>query len=172
MRASPAFAAAILFGLATLTTAHAADGWGLPEERERSLTGTVVDLVCELTGDCPAECGAGTRQLGIKTDDGRLVFPIKGNTFFAGAVRDLLPYCGRPVMVDGLFTSNHGNTVYFLQYIRETESEDWRSAERFQADWAAARGVAPDGPEAQEWFRNDPTVQDVIGRHGKLGISE
>jgi len=30
--------------------------------------------------------------------------------------------------------------------------------------------VAPDSDEASQWFYNDPRVEDVIARHGKLGL--
>ena len=63
---------------------HAADSWGLENERTLEVTGKVVDLLCALAGDCPAGCGAGKRQLGILTAEGRLLPAVKGTVFFAG----------------------------------------------------------------------------------------
>ena len=81
----------VLAALAALAAApaHAADSWGLENERTLEVTGKVVDLLCELTGDCPAECGAGKRQLGILTAEGRLLPAVKGTVFFAGGAPDL-----------------------------------------------------------------------------------
>ena len=50
--------------------ALAAESWGLPDEQTTRFDATVVDLLCELTGDCPADCGGGARQLRLVTDDG------------------------------------------------------------------------------------------------------
>ncbi len=55
---------------------RAADSWGLPGEKEVRFEAKVVDILCELTGDCPADCGAGKRQLGLLKDDGTLVLPL------------------------------------------------------------------------------------------------
>ena len=47
-----------------------AKGWGLIAEKKAKFEAKVVDLVCEFSGDCPADCGAGKRQFGlIRTAD-------------------------------------------------------------------------------------------------------
>jgi hypothetical protein len=144
--------------------ARAADSWGLANEQPMELTGRVVDLLCALTGDCPTDCGAGKRQLGILTAEGRLVPLVKGTVFFANAVPDLLPLCGQTVHADGLLIATPAMTLYMAQYLKPTPDGPWIPTEAFQAQWTAAHGDAP------EWWRADPTVKAVIERDGILGI--
>jgi hypothetical protein len=144
--------------------AEAADPWGLEDEQELAVEATVVDLVCELAGDCPADCGGGKRQLGLLTDDGTLLAVVKDNVFFAGAVADLLPHCGRRIMADGLLINDPAMPVYFVQYTRTSAAEEWRPTEAFMEQWRAAHG------ESDEWWRADPTVREVIADDGVLGI--
>ncbi len=67
-------ALALAAGLAaTATTAMAADfskgsnakEIGLVGEEKAMFSGKVVDILCELSRDCPANCGDGKRQLGV-----------------------------------------------------------------------------------------------------------
>jgi hypothetical protein len=146
------------------TAAHAADAWGLEGEKPLEVKGKVVDLLCELTGDCPQDCGQGQRQLGILTADGRLVAAAKGGVFFAGAVPDLLPLCGREVHADGLLIENPGMTLYFVQYLKPSPEAGFVPAEAFLTAWKARHG------EADEWWRADPTVKAVIAQTGVLGV--
>jgi hypothetical protein len=37
--------------------------WNLYAEQPARFEAKVVDLLCDLTGDCPDNCGEGTRQL-------------------------------------------------------------------------------------------------------------
>jgi len=134
---------AILVGAAH--AAAAADSMGLPNEQPLAVKGKVVDLLCELRGDCPANCGDGKRQLGLLTETGRLIMPAKGPTLFAGAVVDLLPYCGRTIEADGLLIENPAMTLYMIQYLRESPSQEWKPAEAFIQAWTAAHGAA------EEW---------------------
>ena len=46
------FAAGVTFAGA----AQAAQEWGLPEEEVVRFEAQVVDILCELTGDCPDNC--------------------------------------------------------------------------------------------------------------------
>ena len=79
-----------------------AQSWNLYAEVPALFDATVVDIMCDLTGDCPADCGGGERQLGLKRSaDGAMVLAMKNNQpAFTGAVVDLLPYCGQDVTVD------------------------------------------------------------------------
>lgn len=155
--------------LLTVSAAHAAESWNLPGEEPASFTAKVVDVQCALTGDCPRDCGAGRRQLGLLTAENRLVLAMKSVTPFAGAVRDLLPYCGQTITVDGLFATNEGSRVFALQRLKPPRGQ-WISAGRFLTDWAKANKVATDGDKAAEWFRHDPTVAKLIATDGKLGL--
>jgi hypothetical protein len=161
-----------LLGLALLVSpaAWAAEEWGLPEEETARFEAKVVDVLCELSGDCPAGCGGGKRQLGLLTDEGRLVLPVKNFVPFAGAAVELIDFCGKRVVADGLFSTNRGYRIFALQFVREAPDGKWRRANRFLPKWANENGVAPDSEAAQQWFRNDPRVKALIAEQGKLGL--
>jgi hypothetical protein len=152
--------------------ALAAESWGLPEEEKTRFDATVVDALCELTGDCPDRCGGGGRELGLLTGEGELILPLKNVVPFAGATDELLEFCGKNVIADGLFATNRGIRVFALQFVREAPDGKWRRANRFTNHWAAVNGVDPKSTSAQQWFRNDPAVAKVIERDGKLGTGK
>jgi hypothetical protein len=154
----------VLAACAAATPALAAESWGLENERPLELQGKVVDLLCELTGDCPAGCGEGRRQLGVLTAEGRLVPVAKGNVFFAGAVPDLLPLCGREAYLDGLLIESPSMPLYFVQAIKPTPDAAFVPADAFLAAWQAQHGAA------EEWWRADPTVKAAIDKDGVLGV--
>ncbi len=150
--------------------AMAAEEWGLPDEKTARFEARVVDMLCELTGNCAPDCGAGTRQLGLLRDDGTLVLPFKNAVPFAGAALELKDFCGKRVIADGLFTTNRGYTLFALQYVRAAPAGKWRRANRFLADWAKRLGLDPKGKPAKRWFANDPRVKERIAGEGKLGL--
>ncbi len=162
----------VVVGLALVgaPAAWGAEEWGLPQEEKARFEAKVVDMLCELSGDCPADCGAGRRQLGLLTDAGRLILPLKNVVPFAGAAVELIEFCGKRVVADGLFSTNRGHTVFALQFVREAPDGKWRRANRFLPKWAKRNGVAADSPTARQWFRNDPRVKARIAEHGKLGL--
>ena len=144
--------------------ARAADGWGIEHEKIVEITGRVVDLACTLKGDCPPNCGDGKRHLGLLTPDGKLRAVVKGPVEFAGPVRDLLRYCGKTVQLDGLLIENPAINIVMLQNIRERSDQPFVKADQFWKDWEAANG------KAEEWYREDKLVKDVIGADGVYGI--
>lgn len=150
--------------------ARAADEWGLPDEKVVRFDAKVVDVLCELTGDCPTNCGGGKRQLALMTDEGNLVLPVKNVVPFAGAAAELIEFCGKLVTADGLMTTNRGVTIFALQFVRQAPAGKWRRANRFLPQWAKTKNFAPGGAEAKQWFRNDPVVVELIKRQGKLGL--
>ncbi len=150
--------------LALTAGARAAEEWGIDHEKVAQFTARVVDVACALKGDCPANCGDGRRQLGFLSDDGKLRVAAKGSTDFAGAVHDLLPYCGKTIEVDGLLIENPAITIYMAQRIREGADKPWIATTRFAADWEARHG------KTEQWFRDDPLVKEVIAEDGVLGI--
>ena len=162
--------AALGLGLLAAPVAEAAQSWGLPEEEIVRFEAKVVDILCELTGDCPAECGGGKRQLGLLDDEGKLHLPIKNATAFSGTTVELVGFCGKRVVADGLFTTNRGYRVFALQFVKEAPDGKWRGANRFLKKWAADNGLPEDDPKAKQWFRNDPTVQGLIEKDGVLGL--
>lgn len=147
-----------------------AKSWNLANEQMVVFQGQVVDILCELSGDCPDNCGDGSRQLGILRDDDVLVLAGKnGQPNFAGAVRDLLPYCGKQVDVDGLMTGQEGGHRFFqVQLVREAGQGEWQKANLYTEKWAEAfpEEAGAEGP----WFRKDPRVVSRIEESGYLGL--
>ena len=78
----------------------------------------VVDILCELTGDCPKACGGGKRQLGLVNNKGKLILPLKNSVIFAGVAAELIEYCGMKVIADGLIATNRGYSVMALQFVK------------------------------------------------------
>lgn len=156
-----------LFAAAPL---QAAEEWGLPEEEKARFDAKVVDILCELSGNCPANCGGGKHQLGLLTDEGKLILPIKNMTIFSGTADELIDFCGQRVTADGLFSTNRGYTVFALQFLRPAPDGKWRRANRFLAKWAKANGKDPKSKEAKQWFRHDPTVKALLAADGILGL--
>jgi len=163
-------AAVLAAGFLSASTARAAESWGLPGEEIVRFEATVVDVLCELTGDCPAQCGAGTRQLGLLRDDGTLVLPLKNQTFFSGAVDELIDFCAKRVVADGLMVTNRGYTIFALQFVKAAADGKWRRANRFPPKWAARNGLDPKDKKVKRWFENAPQIKALIARDGKLGL--
>lgn len=150
--------------LAVAAPVQAAESVGSAHEKPMQLTGTVVDLVCELAKSCPPACGAGKRQLGLRLADGRLIAVAKGPVDFAGPVLDLVPFCGRAIHTDGLMIDNPAMRIYQVQGIKtDPAAPAFTPADAYTADWIARHG------KADEWFRNDPRTRALIERNGPLG---
>jgi hypothetical protein len=149
-----------------------AKSWNLYAEQPAFFEAKVVDITCEITGDCPADCGAGVRQLGLlRAADGVLVYPNKNvQTVFTGAAQDLLPYCGQQVEVDGLMLADPeigANNVYLVQKIRAVGASEWVPTKQWTKDWEAANADVPgEGP----WFKRDPRVLAEIATDGYFGL--
>ena len=147
---------------------------GLVGEQKAMFSGKVVDILCELSGDCPANCGDGKRQLGIvRQADNVLVVVSKNSQFeFNGAVDDLLPYCNKAVDADGLLIGDDPGMkakVYMIQFIRETGAAEWTMTTRWTKAWAERNpGAKGEGP----WFRRDPRVTKQIDKSGYLGLGK
>lgn len=146
------------------TEARAADLWGIEGERAVVLKGRVVDLLCEVGGQCAPDCGGGRRQLGLVDASGRLYPAAKGNTLFAGAVADLAPYCGREVEVDGLVIESARMPLLFVQTLKAPGDTAFQPAEAFGKAFEAAYG------KAEEWYRAHPAVKEAIAENGVFGI--
>lgn len=149
-----------------------ATSWNLYAEQPARFEAKVVDILCEITADCPADCGAGKRQLGLlRAADNALVYPNKnGQPVFSGAASDLLPYCGEMVEVDGLMLTDPdigAANIYQLQKIRSAGTADWVKANKWTKDWQAAN---PDNTGKDPWFRRDPRVNAKIAATGYLGL--
>ncbi len=150
-----------------------ARSWNLFAEQPARFEARVVDILCELSGDCPADCGGGARQLGlVRAADNVLVYPNKNaQPIFTGAALELLPFCGQDVEVDGLLIEDPdlgATNIYLLQKIRSVGAEEWTDANRWSRAWAEQNPEAAgaDGP----WFRNDPRVNAEIAAEGWFGF--
>lgn len=149
-----------------------AKSWNLFGEEPARFEAEVVDVLCEISGDCAENCGDGVRQLGLlRGADGVLVLAMKnGQPAFSGAVADLLPYCGKIVTVDGLLVGETDVTAakyYMVQTIQPADGTPHK-ADRFTQAWAEAHPqVAKD---TRPWFRRDPDITAFIEAEGYLGL--
>lgn len=149
-----------------------AKSWNLFAETPAKFEAKVVDILCELTGDCPNNCGDGNRQLGlVRAADNVLVFPNKNSqTGFQGAAADLLPYCQQDVEVDGLLLEDPdlgARNVYLVQLIRAVGAPEWTKANTWSKRWAEKH---PEAKGKGPWFRRDPRVNAEIAREGYFGL--
>jgi len=147
------------------TTSYAASSWGLYGEEKVRIQVTVVDVLCALTGDCPDDCGAGRRQMGLLQEDGTLLLAIKNNDPFAGTAADLAPFCGQLIEADGLLINNDYFPMFVLQFKRALPDGEWSRANWFTRDW-----VAEHGGNGSRWFDTDPRVVQELETNGVLGL--
>ncbi len=155
-----------LLGLGLMASAQAAEEWGIDFEKKARVEAKVVDLACELSGNCPKNCGAGKRQLGLLMDDGKLVPVVKNFEPFAGAANDLIKYCNKRIVADGLMIENPKMPMFTLQFSKLAKGGKWARANQYGTDWSEANG----GKKPGQWFRNDPTVISIIKKNGVFGI--
>ncbi len=145
--------------------------WNLYAEQPALFEAKVVDLLCHFTGDCPTDCGAGKRQIGLlRTADDVLVMAFKNSqAAFSGAAADLAPYCNQTVEVDGLLLDDPdlgAKNMYMVQKIR-VDGGEWKKANQFTKIWAKEH---PDAKGKGPWFRRDPAIKAEIEEHGYFGI--
>ncbi|QJF52205.1 hypothetical protein [Roseobacter ponti] len=145
--------------------------WNLYAEVPARFEATVVDILCELTGDCPQDCGGGMRQLGlVRTADDVMVLPMKNSQpAFTGAAAELVPFCNQVIEVDGLLIEDEdlgASNIYLVQRIKAGDA-DWIKANTWTKKWAERH---PEAAGKGPWFRRDPRVNEVIGREGYLGL--
>jgi hypothetical protein len=157
---------AMLATFALSPQARAAELWGLQNESIATYRAEVVDLLCVVGGSCPPACGAGKRQLGLLTQDGKLRAAVKASSDFAGPVMDLLPYCGRTIEVDGLLVENPLMTMMFVQRLREKDDQTWVTTDGFLHDFAARHGNG----NSDDWVRKHPEAKAIIAADGVFGI--
>ncbi|MEL6785016.1 MAG: hypothetical protein AAFO61_11375 [Pseudomonadota bacterium] len=145
--------------------------WGLYGETKATFSGKVVDILCELSGDCPDNCGNGNRQLGVVRDaDNKLIAVLKNRqAAFNGAAEDLLPYCNKAVDVDGVMIGEDEaspSRFYMVQFIRDKGTESWNKTTLWTKRWAQKN---PEAKGKGPWFRRDPRVKKQIAASGYLG---
>ena len=147
-----------------ISPAFAADEWGIPHEKAATFKAKVVDILCELTKDCPANCGDGKRQLGLLTDDGKLIPVLKNIDPFAGGVKELIGYCNKTITADGLIVNNPKMTMFVIQNSGPAGGK-LSPANKFGKDWAKANPGKP----ADEWYAHDKQIKAVLAKDGILG---
>ena len=161
-------------------SAHAADfsqgskakAWNLYGEEKAKFSGKVVDILCELSGSCPDNCGDGKRHMGIvRVADNQLIAVLKNRqASFNGAAEDLLPYCNKNVDVDGLMIGEDeasASRFYMVQLIRVTGEEKWNKTTRWTKQW---RKKNPEAKGKGAWFRRDPRVKKQLAKNGHFGL--
>ncbi|MEO1543801.1 MAG: hypothetical protein AAFR75_07265 [Pseudomonadota bacterium] len=146
---------------------------GLSGETKAMFSGKVVDLLCELSGDCPDNCGGGTRNLGIvRATDNKLIMVSKNSQFeFNGGVDDLLPYCNKDVDVDGLLLGDDPGVeakIYMAQFIRLKGADKWIKTTLWTDAWKKRNPSVAEGEGP--WFRRDPRVLKQIEKSGYFGL--
>ena len=150
-----------------------AKAWNVAGEEKARFNGTVVDVLCDLTGDCPADCGAGTRQLAIRrsADDKLILVSKNAQAAFTGAARELAPFCAQEVEVDGNLVGDPELTqtkFYQVQKIRAVGADEWVSANRWTKVWNEQN---PDQAKVKgAWYRKDPLINAQIEAEGYLGL--
>ena len=152
--------------LAISGPAFAASEWGIEGEAKTRAEVKVVDLLCEVTGQCAENCGDGRRQLGLLFDDGRLVPVLKNFDIFAGGTDDLLKYCGQKITADGLMITNEKMNMFAIQFTKPGGDGKWGRSNQWGKNWSARNG----GKKANQWFRTDKLVLDLIAEEGVFGI--
>jgi len=163
---------AVLAALCVVLTACAAgpggiDNWPVTNAEKNGFVGTVVDLQCELTGNCADNCGEGKRQLAIKTEEFGTVFAVKNLNNYSGAVEEVWPFCAETVEVNGLFTEHKGVKFFQVQNVREPGG-NWLKATRYLEVWSKQTGKPLS--VAGRWYNHDNRVQEILDRDGLLGL--
>ena len=160
----------ILFGAAIAllvsNPGFAADKWGIAHEKVTRVDAKVVDLLCEISGNCAENCGGGTRQLGLLFDDGRLVPVVKNFDIFAGATADLIQFCDQRITADGLLIDDPDMPLFALQFKRLAPDGTWGRANQWGKDWSKANG----GKASGAWYKSDAMVLSTIKADGVFGI--
>lgn len=156
------------------TKGSKAKDFGLNEAIQSTFSAKVVDLLCEVAGDCANNCGDGNRQLGLVRDaDNKLIAVLKNGQFsFNGAVEDLLPYCNQKVEVDGIMVGDpeeHNTQFYMVQFIKAEGAAEFNKADKWTKAWAERN---PDAKGKGPWFRRDPRVIKQVEATGYFGLGK
>jgi len=158
------FLSALFFSFSL--SANAANEWGIDGEEKARFKAKVVDIACEISGSCPANCGDAKRQLGLLKEDGTLLLVPKNLDTFAGAASDLIAFCQKQIIADGLLIKNEKVNMFALQFLRLAPDGEWQRASSFIKNWAKQNPEK----DADEWYRFDPMIQAEIKKNGVFGI--
>lgn len=172
MRTLIAGALAALIAVSAQAQESQVKGWKNLNGREAVVfKAKVVDILCELTGECADKCGNGKRQMGlVREEDGKLILAAKNQqAAFQGATSDLYAYCGQTVTVDGLMVGPEDSAKFFqVHFVKREGSDIFAPTKRW------TRIYKREFPEAAakkgRWFRNDPRILKAIEEDGYLGL--
>ena len=156
--------------MALTASAFAAEGWGINHEKETRVEAKVVDLLCEVTGNCVPNCGGGKRQLGLLFDNGKLVPVVKNKRPLCRAIADLMPFCGKKIVADGLLISNPKMSLFQLQFKRARRRDSRRAS---GAGPTGSPRIGPrliPGKKATNGFATTSVSKELIAKDGVLGI--
>jgi len=158
-----------LFVAACATPVGEIESWPITAAEKNQFSGKVVDVQCELSGNCTADCGAGKRQLAIKTTNKKLgtVLIAKNLNNYTGAADELSQFCGQQIDINGLFTEHRGVRFFQVQNIREAGGQ-WQKATKYLDAWVERSGKSPQ--QAKDWHEHDERVSGIIKRDGRLGL--
>jgi len=148
--------------ISVFSLVQAANEWAVEGEKVVRYDAKVVDILYELSVDYPANCGGSKRQLRLLKDDGTLWPVVKNNDLFAGAVDDLIEYCGKKITADGLEIHNAILKILQLQFKRLAPHGKWKRANWFTRNWSKRNG----GEDGGVWIWEDKTVQALIAEDG------
>lgn len=156
------------------TKGSKAKEYGLNEAVQSTFSAKVVDLLCEVAGQCTDNCGDGSRHLGLVRDaDNRLISVLKNGQFsFNGPAEDLLPYCNKQVDVDGIMIGDpedHNTQFYMVQFIKGAGAAEWNKANKWTKKWEERN---PEAKGKGPWFRRDPRVKEQIKANGYFGLGK
>ena len=99
-------------------------------------------------------------------EDGRLVPVVKNRDIFAGAVDDLIAFCGKKITADGLMINNDKMPMFAIQFKRLAPDGKWSGATQWGKNWSKRNG----GKKSGTWYKHDPQVLELIEADGVLGI--
>jgi len=140
--------------------------WGISGVEVAELSGEVVDVLCELSGNCTDQCGAGTRQLGFKTQQGTVLISKDINRY-TGAAEELWPFCEQQLVVNGQFTETGNTRIFQVQNVRLPDGP-WMSTSRFIEKWAQENNETVSA--ARRWYLKDTRVKTILDKDGLYGL--
>ena len=142
------------------------DRWGISGVEVAELSGEVVDVLCEVSGNCVDQCGAGTRQLGLKTQESTVLIAKDVNRYTGGA-EELWPFCSQQLVINGQFTETDKTRFFQVQNVRSPNGP-WMKTSRFLEVWAEKNGKPL--TSANRWYLEDPRVTTILEQDGLLGL--
>lgn len=162
-------AGALLAGCAT--PVGEIESWPVTGAEKTQFSGVVVDVQCELSGNCTDQCGEGRRQLAIKTSDNAMgtVLVAKNLSNYSGAADELWQFCEQQIDVNGLFTEHNGIRFFQVQNVRPPGGQ-WQRATQYLNAWVDRSGKSPQ--QAQNWHEHDERIKEILMRDGRLGLGQ